>query len=279
MSFRCLYISGGAALCLALALWMGCGSGPFQITGPPPVEAPVGFALITADVPLYIRGVIRRVQVEVTTADTSRLEPIRREMNFPIPAGSLAAGEVANIPVGRRQFTVMAFDTQEALRFRGSVVDSVRTSQATTVSVPLMRIGGTLRFTATVTRANLSDSEVTGLAATSVLDIVELAASRDLPRLALASTSVISFTREGSNFSRQVTIKQIPTGNRLFAGSLRDLSRGSRFVAFTDTVVAKVDTGSVGDVKFTLKRVNRSLQDQEFVFPADSTVVVDSPNF
>ncbi|MSS72256.1 MAG: hypothetical protein EXS64_12310 [Candidatus Latescibacteria bacterium] len=270
MSFRHLYILGGAALCCALALWIGCGSGPFQITGPPAAELPRGFALITADVPLYIRGVIRRVQVEVTAADTSR-----REMNFPIPAGSLAAGEVANLPVGRRQFTVMAFDTQDALRFRGSVVDSVKTGQATTMSVPLARIGGTLRFTATVPRTNAIDS----LAATSLLDIVELDASRDLPRLALASTPVISFTREGNTLSRQVTIKQIPTGDRRFVGNLRDLRRGGRFVAFMDTVMAKVDTGSVGDVKFTLKALGRSLQDQEFVLPADSTVVVTSPNF
>ncbi len=279
MSFRRLYISGGAAVCLALALWMGCGSGPFQITAPLAPDMPVGFALITAEVPLYIRGVIRRVKVEVTAADTGRLEPIRREMNFPIPAGSLAAGEVANIPVGRRQFMVTAFDTQEALRFQGSAVDSVKVGQATTVSVPLARVGGTIRFTATVTRAVVNDSLAVRLAATSLLDIIEIGASRDLPRLALASTPVVRFTQEGSTFSRQVTIKQVPTGDRRFAGSLRDLSRGSRFVAFTDTVAAKVDTGGVVDVKFSLKRVERELSEQELVFPADSTVVVVSPNF
>lgn len=266
-------------MCLALALWMGCGSGPFQITAPPSPDLPVGFALITAEVPLYIRGVIRRVKVEVTSADTGRLEPIRREMNFPIPAGSLAAGEVANIPVGRRQFTVTAFDTQDALRFQGSAVDSVKAGQATTVSVPLARVGGTVRFTATATRAVVSDSLAVRLAATSLLDIIEIGASRDLPRLALASTPVVRFTQEGSTFSRQVTIKQVPTGDRRFAGSLRDLSRGSRSVSFTDTVVAKVDTGSVVDVKFSLKRVERELSEQELVFPADSTVVVVSPNF
>jgi hypothetical protein len=279
MSFRRLYISGGAGVCLVLALWMGCGSGPFQITAPPSPDLPVGFALITAEVPLYVRGVIRRVRVEVTSADTGRLEPIRREMNFPIPAGSLAAGEVVNIPVGRRQFTVTAFDTQEALRFQGSAVDSVKAGQATTVSVPLARVGGTVRFTATATRAVMSDTLAVRLAATSVLDLVELEANRDLPRLALASTPVIRFTQEGSAFSRQVTLKQIPTGDRRFAGSLRDLSRGSRFVAFTDTVAAKVDTGGVVDVKFSLKRVERQLSEQELVFPADSTVVVVSPNF
>jgi hypothetical protein len=264
---------------MALALWMGCGSGPFQVTAPPSPELPVGFALITAEVPLYIRGVIRRVRVEVTSADTSRLEPIRREMNFPIPAGSLAAGEVANVPVGRRQFTVMAFDTQEALRFQGSTVDSVKAGQATTVSVPLARVGGTVRFTATATRAVVSDSLAVRLAATSVLDVVELEANRDLPRLALASTPIIRFTQEGSTFSRQVTLKQVPTGDRRFAGSLRDLSRGGRFVVFTDTVAAKVDTGGVVDVRFSLKRVERQLSEQELVFPADSTVVVVSPNF
>jgi hypothetical protein len=259
---------------------MGCGSGPFQVTGPPPPDLPVGFALITADVPLYIRGVIRRVQVEVATADTSRMEPVRREMNFPIPGGSLAAGEVANIPMGRRQFTVTAFDTQDALRFRGSAVDSVKSGRATTVSVPLSRIGGTLRFTATLTKAELNDSLAVGLAATSMLDIVELGANRDLPRLALTSTPVVKFTQEGDTFSRQVIIQQVPTGDRRFAGSLRDLSRGSRFVAFTDTVVAKVVAESVVDVKFSLKRArDRELMKEELKFPADSTVVVISPNF
>jgi hypothetical protein len=254
---------------------MGCGSGPFQITGSPPVGLPKGFALITADVPLYIRGVIGRVRVQVTTADTSRMDPILREMNFPIPAGSLAAGEVADIPVGRRQFTVTAFDTQEALRFRGSVVDSVKNGQATTMSVPLARIGGTVRFTATVTRTDAIEA----LASTALLDIVELNASPSLPRLALASTPVTRFTREGNTLSRQVTIQLVPTGDRRFAGNLRDLKQGSRFVAFTDTVVAKVDTGGVADVRFTLKALGRQLTDLEYVFPADSTVVVSSPNF
>jgi hypothetical protein len=268
-----------ALLGVALSLWAGCGSGPFQITGPPAEERPLGFALVTADVPSYIRGVIRRVRVQVTTADTSRMQPVVREMNFPIPGGSLAAGEVADIPTGRRLFTVTAYDTEEALRFRGSGMDSVRTGQATTMRIPLYRIGGTLRFTATLTKSQVADSLASILASTSVLDIVELGANRDLPRLAIASTPVVSFTRDGQGYSRQVTISQIPTGNRLFAGSLRDLSRGGRYIVFTDTVSAKVDTSAVGDVAFTLKRVDRLLRDSEIVLPADSTVVVVSPNF
>ncbi len=137
---RRIYVGGtclGLAVCLPLALWMGCGSGPFQISGPSSDDEPVGFALVSADIPLYIRGVIQRVNVNITAADTSRMAPILREMNFPIPDGSLAAGEVTDISVGRRLFSVSAFDTQEALRFQGSVIDSIRPGQATTVSVPL----------------------------------------------------------------------------------------------------------------------------------------------
>ncbi len=279
---RRIYVGGTClviVLCLPLAFWMGCGSGPFQISGPSSDDEPVGFALVSADVPLYIRGVIQRVNVDITTADTSRMAPILREMNFPIPGGSLAAGEVTDISVGRRLFSVSEFDTQEALRFQGSVIDSIRPGQATTVSVPLNRIGGTLRFTASLSRVDISDSLAVILEGTSVLDIVELGAKSDMPRLALASTPIVSFTRDGSVFSRQVTISQVPTGQRIFAGNLRDLSLGSRFLSFTDTVSATVDTEGVVDVKFSLQRVDRLLSDPEFVLPSDSTIVVISPNF
>ena len=285
MRLRRCYIGAGAAIVLSLALWMGCGSGPFQVTGPPLPEHPVGFALISADVPLYIRGVIQRVQVQVITADTSQMDPILREMNFPIPAGSLAAGEVANIPSGRRQFTVTAFDTQQALRFQGSAVDSVRTGQATTIDVLLARVGGAVRFTAAVAKSDLSSKDSTAdslaaiLASTGVLDIVDLNANQSLPRLSLASSPVSRFTKETSAYSRQMTIEIIPSGDRRFAGVLRDLSRGSRFVAFSDTAAVKVAAGQVVDVRFSLKRLNRQLSDPEFVFPADSTVVSKSPNF
>ena len=100
-----------------------------------------------------------------------------------------------------------------------------------------------------------------------------------MPRLALASTPIVSFTREGSVFSRQITISHILTGQRLFAGNLRDLSLGSRFLSFTDTVSATVDTEGVVDVKFSMQRVDRLLSDPEFVLPSDSAIVVISPNF
>ena len=279
MRFRRLYACVSFALCATVLLWAGCGSGPFQISGPSGPELPVGFALVTADVPLYIRGVIQRVRVEITSADTSKMSAITREMNFPIPGGSLAAGEISSVPVGLRRFRVTAFDTKEALRFQGSTIDSVRSGLATTLSVPLFRVGGRLRFTATLSSSEIRDSLATVLEGSSVLDIVELGASADMPRLALASTPVLSFTRDGDAFSRQVTIDLVPTGTRRFAGNLRDLRQGKGTVTFTDTVSAKVDTGDVVDVELSLKRLDRVLQLQELVFPRDSTVVILSPNF
>lgn len=285
MRLKRRYRWAGPAIGLSVVAWMGCGSGPFQVSGPPLPERPVGFALVSSDVPPFIRGVVQRVRIRVTSADTSRMDPILREMNFPIPGGSLAAGEVADIPSGLRQFLVTAFDTQGELRFQGSATDSVGVGRATTVAVTLARIGGKVRFTGAVAKSDLSSKESTAdslaavLASSGVLDIVELNANPTLPRLSLASSPVSRFTKEASGYTRQTTIEVVPSGTRRFAGVLRDLSRGSRFAAFSDTSSVKVQADQLVDVRFSLKRLNRVLTDQEFVFPADSTVVSKSPNF
>jgi hypothetical protein len=146
-------------------------------------------------------------------------------------------------------------------------------------------VGGAVRFTAAVARSDLNSRESSAdslaaiLASTGVLDIVELNANPTLPRLSLASSPVSRFTKETSAYSRQLTVEVVPSGDRRFVGVLRDLSRGSRFAAFSDTASAKVAADQVVDVRFSLKRLNRLLSDPEFVFPADSTVVSRSPNF
>jgi hypothetical protein len=278
-------------MCLLLSPWIGCDTKPFEVLAPI-LTKEVGHALVSVQVPSFSRGLIQRVRIGVTTADTSRLRPITREMNFPIPGGNLAVGEVADIPVGKRRFTVTAFDTEEVLRFRG-FTDSVITSGRTQlVQVGLDRIGGTVRFQTVIDLAEMDTSRIdsTGLAAlplTSMLDILELIPQAHHPQVAALPLVSVGLgdrfsTIDGGVFSRTVTVAQIPTGTRRFVAHVRDLS-SNLTRAFADTATAEVDTSSGVDVVFSMKEVVR-LEDLLEVFtkttlPRDSTVVVVTPQF
>lgn len=110
------------AMMLALLL-VGCEAKPFNVVAPA-FERREGSALISATVPPFSRGLIHRVEIRVTTAptDTSRMRTITRNMNFPNPGGNLSVGQVTDILVGLRRFTVRAFDTRERSGSPGSPI-------------------------------------------------------------------------------------------------------------------------------------------------------------
>ena len=88
--------------------------------------------------------------------------------------------------------------------------------------------------------------------------------------------------QDDGTLSRRIRVSQIPTGLRQFVAHLRDLSsRGT--LAFADTLIARVDTLSITEAVFQLRRV-QSPEGLLEVFnkttlPRDSTVVVVSPIF
>ena len=63
---------------------LGCEVKPFDVVAPD-FEAREGSAVISAIVPNFSRGLIQRVELKITSADTSRLRTVTRNMNFPIP--------------------------------------------------------------------------------------------------------------------------------------------------------------------------------------------------
>jgi hypothetical protein len=283
-----------ASLPLLLALVLaasGCQNDPFQVVSPS-LERETGTALVSVQVPSFVRGLIHRVSLQVTAADTGSIRTIRRDMNFPIPGGNLAVGQVADVPAGVRRFTVAAYDTAETKgipRFRGSADSVVHAGQTQLVQIVLSRVGGTVAFAATLdtAAAGLDSAAVAGLPLTSVLDILELVPDPHHSALAMLPLASVGLgTRwsllDDEVFSRRVTVSQIPTGTRRFVAQLKDLSSG-KSLAFVDTVDARVDTFGVAEAVFELQRVRGQL-DLEAIFtqptlPPDSTVVVIVPQF
>ena len=279
----------------ALTLWLGmlgCNTEPFEVIGPDDLRRETGNALVSAQVPPFARGLIQRVQLRVTTADSGPIRAIERELNFPIPGGNLSVGQVAEIPIGKRRFTILAFDTGGVLRFRGVADSTISAGETELVQVNLGRIGGTIDFKAVIDLATVDTSAVdsttlAGLPATSMLDILELLSGAHHTRLSmlpLLSTGLgdqFSLQTDGT-FSRSIQVSQIPTGQRRFVAHLRDLSSaGTR--AFADTITAVVDTLSVTEAVFRLKPVASSEGLLEVfnktTLPRDSSVVVVAPVF
>jgi hypothetical protein len=270
---------------------VGCQNDPFQVVNPI-LERETGAALVSVQVPPFERGLIHRVSLQITAADTGSIRIIRRDMNFPIPGGNLAVGQVADIPAGVRRFEVTAFDTADISgipRFRGKADSVVHAGQTQTVQIKLSRIGGSVAFVASLDTADasLDSSVLANLPLSSVLDILELVPDpyhSSLAMLPLASVGLGSrwSLLDDETYSRRVTVSQIPTGSRRFVARLKDLGSNGT-VAFTDTLDAVVDTLSVKEAVFELQRV-RSLSDLEAIFsqptlPPDSTVVVIVPQF
>lgn len=285
MSRRLLWVG-----LLLLSAMSGCDSQPFDVVAPS-FRDETGTALVSVQVPVFFRGLIHRVRVQVTSADTGRIRTIQRDMNFPIPGGNLAVGQIAGIPPGKRRFTVTAFDTADTKgvpRFRGHTDSTVIAGQTKLVRVRLSRVGGRVNFDAVLDTAEAAVDSATlvALPLSSVLDILELVpapAHSNLAMLPLASVSLGDrFTVFGEGqFSRRVTITQIPTGRRRFVAHLKDLSSaGTR--AFVDTVVVDVDTLAAKRAIFNLLPARPEDLAEIFTqptLPPDSTVIILTPQF
>ena len=280
-----------AVLWLLGLLSAGCDSEPFQITAPA-YSKTTGAALVSVQVPPFTRGLIHRVRVTVTTADTSRLRAITRDLNFPIAGGSLAAGQIAEIVAGKRRFTVVAFDTVGTggvPRFRGAVDSTVRVGETQLVQVSLKRVGGRIDFEAIVDTEDteIGPTTLADLKSNSVLDIVELVPQpyhtglAILPLVSIGLADRYTTVEEGV-LTRQVTVDQVPTGRRQFVAYLKDLSSG-RTRAFADTISGvAVDTATATHPVFELERVEDPAELQRIftdpTLPPDSTIVVVPPH-
>jgi len=279
----------GFALCLGF--W-GCNTTPLEVIGPEDLRRETGNALISTQIPPFARGLIQRVRLRVTAADNGPIRAIEREMNFPIPGGNLSVGQVADIPIGRRRFTILAFDTGSILRFRGAADSTISAGETELVQVNLGRIGGAIDFKtiidlATIDTSRVNSTTLTGLPATSMLDILELLSPAHhnrlsmLPLLSVGLGDQFSIQPNGT-LSRSIQVSQIPTGHRRFVAHLRDLSSGGTR-AFADTIIAAVDTLEITEAVFSLKPVLSSEGLLEVfnktILPRDSTVVVVAPIF
>jgi hypothetical protein len=211
-------------------------------------------------------------------------------LNFPIPGGNLAAGQVTDIPVGKRRFTVTAFDVSDALRFRGATDSTITSGEREFVQVRLERIGGTVDFRAIIDPegTDLDSTNLALLPLTSVLDIFELIPQPTHPGLAMLPLASVGLgdrftTLGGGLLSRTVRVEPIPTGPRSFVAHLKDLSsNGTR--AFTDTARGViVDTAQTARPVFDLEQVKGiGVLNEIFqmpVLPPDSTVTVITPRF
>lgn len=271
---------------------MGCNAEPFEVVGPGSLQTETGSALITASVPPFARGLIQRVRVKVSAADAGRIQTVERDMNFPIPGGNLSTGQVADIPTGKRRFTVTAFDTDGVLRFRGQADSLITTGETELVQVNVSRIGGQIAFRTVIDFSTVDTSLVdtvrlANLPATSILDILEIlprAFHSRLTLLPLVSVGLgdqFSVLPDGA-LSRQIRVNQIPTGQRQFVAHLRDLSSNGT-LAFADTIIATIDTVGLTQGVFNLRRVETSAGLLEVfnktTLPRDSTVVVVTPVF
>jgi len=280
----------GLALILG-ALLAGCEVKPFDVVAPD-FTAREGSAVVSAVVPNFSRGLIQRVELKITTADTSRLRTVTRNMNFPIPGGRLSVAQVSDIPIGVRRFTVRAFDTEGALRFRGFTDSVIVFRQTSLVTVEVDRIGGAADFISTVDLTaldgtSLDSSDVVGIASTSVLDVLEIVPNPVHPSLGLLPLFSV---RLGDRFNedltgqltRVVSVQQIPTGERQFVAHLKDLA-SNQTTALADTVIVQIDTVRAVDAVFNLRPVDdpstvRAIFTQE-TLPRDSSVVVVTPVF
>jgi hypothetical protein len=274
-----------------LSVVIGCEVKPFEVLVPS-FEIREGSAVVSVIVPTFSRGLIQRVELKITTADTSRLRTVTRNMNFPIPGGRLAVGQVSDIPIGVRKFTVRAFDTEGALRYRGHADSIIAFNQTSLITVSVDRIGGVADFVATIDLASLEGTGldsvgVVGLAATSVLDVLEIVPDPIHPSLGLLP---IFSVRLGDRFvedlngllTRVVSVRQIPTGSRQFVAHLKDLA-SNQTTALADTVIVMIDTVSTVDAVFNLEPVGdpaaiRAIFTQE-TLPQDNSVVVVNPVF
>lgn len=271
---------------------VGCNAQPFDVIGPDSLRTETGSALITSAIPPFSRGLIQRVRVRVSAADGGRIQTVERDMNFPIPGGNLATGQVANIPTGIRRFTITAFDTDGVLRFRGVADSTITVGETELVQVNLNRIGGAIAFRTvidftTVDTTKVDSLTLSGLAATSILDVMEILPTAFHTRLTLLPLLSVGlgdqFSVEGNGtLSRQIRVNQLPTGQRRFIAHLRDLSSGGT-LAFADTITATIDTSSVSQAVFQLRQVETSAGLLEVfnktTLPRDSTVVVLTPVF
>jgi ribosomal protein S28E/S33 len=274
-----------------LCVLIGCEVKPFEVISPE-FEVRKGSAVVSAIVPTFSRGLIQRVELKITTADTSRLRTVTRNMNFPIRGGRLAVGQISDIPIGVRRFTVRAFDTEGVLRYRGQADSIIVFNQTSLITVDVDRIGGVADFIATVDLASLEDTGldsvgVVGLAVTSVLDVLEIVPDPIHPSLGLLP---IFSVRLGDRFvedlngllTRAVTVRQIPTGSRRFVAHLKDLA-SNQTTALADTVTVVIDTLNTVDAVFRLEPVGdpsviRAIFTQE-TLPQDNSVVVVTPVF
>lgn len=271
---------------------VGCNAQPFEVIGPDSLRTETGSALITSAIPPFSRGLIQRVRVRVSAADGGRIQTVERDMNFPIPGGNLATGQVANIPTGIRRFTITAFDTDGVLRFRGVADSTITVGETELVQVNLNRIGGAIAFRTvidftTVDTTKVDSLTLSGLAATSILDVMEILPTAFHTRLTLLPLLSVGlgdqFSVEGNGtLSRQIRVNQLPTGQRRFIAHLRDLSSGGT-LAFADTITATIDTSAVSQAVFQLRQVETSAGLLEVfnktTLPRDSTVVVLTPVF
>ena len=276
---------------MCVALLAGCEVKPFDVTAPN-FEIRDGSAVVSAAVPPFSRGLIQRVELKVTTADTSRLRTITRNMNFPIPGGRLSVAQVSDIPIGVRRFTVRAFDTSGALRFRGHTDSVIVFDRTSLVTVNVDRVGGEVDFISTIDlelleSSTLDSSAIVGLAATSVLDVLEVVDNPVHPSLGLLP---IFSVRLGDRFNKDLTglftrvvqVRQVPTGQRQFVAHLKDLA-SNQTTALADTITVEVDTVRAVDAVFSLLPVVdpaavRAIFTQE-TLPRDSSVVVVTPVF
>ena len=280
-------------VCLMMLMGLiGCNAEPFEVIGPGSLQQETGSALITASVPPFARGLVQRVRVKVSAADAGRIQTVERDMNFPIPGGNLATGQVADIPTGKRRFTVTAFDTDGVLRFRGIADSTITVGETELVQVSLNRIGGKIAFRTVIDFSTVDTSKIdtvalAALPATSILDILEILPQAFhtrltlLPLLSVGLGDQFSVSSSGA-LSRQIRVDQIPTGPRQFVAHLRDLSSGGN-LAFADTVTAVVDTANLVQATFQLRRVESQAGLLEVfnktTLPRDSTVVVVTPIF
>ena len=283
--------STGYLALLLMVILASCEVKPFDVIAPQ-FEAREGSAVVSAALPIFSRGLIQRVELKITTADTSRLRTVTRNMNFPIPGGRLSVAQVSDIPIGVRRFTVRAFDTTGELRFRGHSDSSIVYNRTSLVSVKVDRIGGAADFVSTIDLVNLEGSSidssaVVGLAATSVLDVLEIVPNPTHPSLGLLP---IFSVRLGDRFNqdlngaltRVVSVRQIPTGTRRFVAHLKDLA-SNQTTALADTVTVDIDTVRTVSAVFELApvvdpSVIRAIFTQE-TLPRDSSVVVITPVF
>lgn len=271
---------------------IGCNAQPFEVIGPGSLQAETGSALITTSVPPFSRGLIQRVRVKVSAADGGRIQTVERDMNFPIPGGNLATGQVADIPTGKRRFTVTVFDTDNVLRFRGQADSIITVGETELVQINVSRIGGQIAFRSvidfsTVDTTVIDSVTLAGLPLTSILDILEIVPQASHTKLALLPLASVGL---GGHFSvsatgvlsRQIRVNQIPIGARQFVAHLRDLSSEGN-LAFADTIIATIDTLNVTQAAFQLRRVESQAGLLEVfnktTLPRDSTVVVVTPVF